>query len=82
MECVRYEKHRLALEAASDTALEDVFSNSGVHGTQRIVQQVNLAVTVHSAAQAHTLLLTTTVQGTLGSYNTLCALAGEIKLIY
>ena len=47
----------LVSEHAADALLEDVFPNVGVHGAQRVVKEIDVAVGVHRPRQADSLLL-------------------------
>ena len=43
----------------TDEVVKDVFGNMGVHSGQRVVQQVDISVTVQGSGQAHPLSLAT-----------------------
>ncbi len=43
----------------ADYFVKDVFPNMRVHGTERVVQEVDIGFLVHCTGQTHSLLLTT-----------------------
>lgn len=43
----------------TDEVVKDVFGHVGVHGGQRVVQQIDVSVTVQSSGQTHPLSLPT-----------------------
>lgn len=51
----------LALQYAlwADEVVKDVFGHVGIHGGQRVVQQVDVSVAVQGSGQAHPLSLAT-----------------------
>ena len=59
LSCWKYIHAHLLTEHARSThhLLKDVLANVAVHSTERIVQQVDVTVLVHSTRQGHTLLL-------------------------
>ena len=40
--------------------VKDVFSNMGVYSTERVIQEVDVTVLIHSPCQTHSLFLTST----------------------
>lgn len=55
------ESPHLALQSPfwADQVVKDVFGHVGVHRGQRIIQQIDISITVQSSSQAHPLSLTT-----------------------
>lgn len=42
-----------------DALFKDVFSNMHVHGRERVVEDVDISVTIHCTSKTNTVLLTT-----------------------
>ena len=57
LELMRYKQHRLPLEDTTDALGEYVLSDVGVHSTQGVVQEVDVAIRVQRPRQADSLLL-------------------------
>ena len=44
----------------SENIVKDVFSDMGVNSTERVIQEVDVTVLIHSPCQTHSLLLSST----------------------
>ena len=59
MRCVGDQDDGFLGQISLNALVEDVPGHLSIHGTQGVIQQVNVSVAVHGSAQIHPLLLST-----------------------